>query len=44
MKRFIKLQWENFIDFKWNDLFDSIKHLIDGTLSADSCRWRVSRV
>ena len=28
--------------FKWNGLFDSNKHLIDGTLSADSWRWHVS--
>ena len=26
-----------------NSLFDSNKHLIDGTLTADSSRWRVNR-
>ena len=30
--------------FQLNSLFDSNKHLIDCTLSADSSRWRVSHV
>ena len=29
---------------QWNGLFNSNEHSIDGTLSADSYRWRISRV